>query len=104
MADSRADEIIREHEQMVSARGVWEEHWREIAERVLPRQNYFAASDKTEGEKRTEKVFDATAGLALERFAAAMESMLTPRTQRWHKLKVTTPGLSDDPEIQAYLD
>ena len=104
MADSRADEIIREHEQMVSARGVWEEHWREIAERVLPRQNYFAATDKTEGEKRTEKVFDATAGLALERFAAAMESMLTPRTQRWHKLKVTTPGLSDDPEIQAYLD
>ena len=102
--DSRVADIIREHEQMVSDRGVWEEHWREIAERVLPRQDWFQASNKTPGEKRTEKVFDATAGLALERFAAAMESMLTPRTMRWHKLKVRNPEISDDKSIQAYLD
>jgi hypothetical protein len=102
--DSRVADIIREHEQMVSERGVWEEHWREIAERVLPRQDWFQASNKTPGEKRTEKVFDATAGLALERFAAAMESMLTPRTMRWHKLKVRNPAISDNKAIQAYLD
>jgi hypothetical protein len=102
--DSRVADIIREHEQMVSDRGVWEEHWREIAERVLPRQDWFQASNKTPGEKRTEKVFDATAGLALERFAAAMESMLTPRTMRWHKLKVRNPAISDNKAIQAYLD
>jgi len=102
--DSRVADIIREHEQMVSDRGVWEEHWREIAERVLPRQDWFQASNKTPGEKRTEKVFDATAGLALERFSAAMESMLTPRTMRWHKLKVRNPEISDDKSIQAYLD
>jgi hypothetical protein len=102
--ENRASEIIREHEQMVSDRGIWEAHWREIAERVLPRQNWFAASDKTEGDKKTEKVFDATAGLALERFAAAMESMLTPRTQRWHKLKVRDSELQDNMEIQGYLD
>lgn len=102
--DSRVADIIREHEQMVSDRGVWEEHWREIAERVLPRQDWFQASNKTPGEKRTEKVFDATASLALERFAAAMESMLTPRTMRWHKLKVRNPAISDDKSIQAYLD
>jgi hypothetical protein len=56
------------------------------------------------GEKHTEKVFDATAGLALERFAAAMESMLTPRTQRWHKLRVPDEGLNEDYEIREYLD
>jgi hypothetical protein len=102
--DSRVDEIMRDYEQMQSARGVWEEHWREIAERVLPRQNWFAASDKTPGEKRTEKIFDATAGLALERFAAAMESMLTPRTMKWHKLKTSNPALIDNIQVQAYLD
>lgn len=99
-----ATDIIREHEQMVSQRGIWEQHWREIAERVLPRNNWFQATDKVEGEKRTEKVFDATAGLALDRFAAAMESMLTPRTQRWHRLKVRNPDLKDNDEIQEYLD
>jgi len=102
--DSRADDVIREFEQMESDRGVWEEHWREIAERVLPRQNWFNASEKTPGEKRTEKIFDATAGLALERFAAAMESMLTPRTMRWHKLTTSDPALDDDMQVQAYLD
>ena len=97
-------DIIREHEQMVSQRGIWEQHWREIAERVLPRNNWFQATDKVEGEKRTEKVFDATAGLALDRFAAAMESMLTPRTQQWHRLKVRNPELKENAEIQEYLD
>ena len=102
--DSRADELVREHELMASDRGVWEEHWREIAERVLPRQNWFNVTNKTEGEKKTEKVFDATAGLALERFAAAMESMLTPRTQQWHKLKSRDPELKDNQEVNQYLD
>ena len=102
--DSRVGEIIREHEQMVSDRGVWEEHWKEIAERVLPRQDWFQATAKTPGEKRTEKVFDSTAGLALERFASAMESMLTPRTMKWHRLKTRDPLLQDDLAVQAYLD
>ena len=102
--DSRVDDVIRDYEQMVGDRGVWEEHWREIAERVLPRQNWFQASDKTPGEKRTEKIFDATAGLALERFAAAMESMLTPRTMRWHKLSTSDTKLQDNLQVQAYLD
>jgi hypothetical protein len=102
--DSRSEEVIRQQEQMQSNRGVWEEHWREIAERVLPRENWFQASDKTPGEKRTEKVFDSTAGLALERFAAAMESMLTPRTMKWHKLTVQDPVLAENQQVMAYLD
>jgi hypothetical protein len=104
MAERSADEIIKEHEQMVSERGVWEEHWREIAERVIPGQNWFAATDKVPGDKRTEKVFDATANLALDRFAAAMESMLTPRTQRWHRLKTGDSKLNEDVRVRAYLD
>lgn len=102
--DNRVDEVIREQEQMAGDRGTWEEHWREIAERVLPREDWFQSSDKTPGEKRTEKVFDATAGLALERFAAAMESMLTPRTMKWHKLAVEDPELLQNQAVQSYLD
>jgi hypothetical protein len=33
-----------------------------------------------------------------------MESMLTPRTQRWHKLKTGVPELDENQEVQAYLD
>jgi hypothetical protein len=103
MTDTRADDILRRQEKMATDRAVFDAHWREIAERILPRQDHFRVN-RQPGDKHTERVFDATAGLALERFAAAMESMLTPRTQRWHKLRVLDPQLNEDPAIQAYLD
>lgn len=101
--DSRANEIIRRQEQLAGARGIFEQHWREIAERILPRSDYFR-NNRAPGDKHTEKVFDATANLALERFASAMESMLTPRTQRWHKLKTIDENLNEDPAIKLWLD
>lgn len=103
MSREKADEILRRQSWMADARGVFDAHWREIAERILPRSDVFRIK-RVAGEKHTEKVFDATAGLALERFAAAMESMLTPRTQRWHKLRVPDESLNEDYEIREYLD
>lgn len=104
MADSRADEIIRRQERMFADRTIFEQHWREIAERILPRSDVFMRVNRPPGYKNTEKVFDATGNLALERFAAAMESMLTPRTQRWHKLSCKDDALDNIPAVKAYLD
>lgn len=103
MTDSRADDIIRRQEKMATDRAVFDSHWREIAERILPRADHFRVN-RNPGDKHTERIFDATANLALERFAAAMESMLTPRTQRWHKLKTGIEELDDNQEVQEYLD
>lgn len=101
MAD--ADAIIRRQEELAAARGIWESHWREIAERVLPRQDFFQKKP-AEGQKNTERIFDATACLALERFSAAVESMTTPRTQRWHRLKASEEALNENHEVRVYLD
>lgn len=108
MADSRATEIIRLHGQMETDRTGFEQSWDEVAERVLPRRRGFCESRNMqptkEGENRSEKVFDSTAMLALERFSAAMESMLTPRTQQWHKIAPMEAALKEDQEVQEYLD
>lgn len=99
------DAIIRRQGQLESMRTIFDTHWAEVAERAFPRTNIFRRSGPiTEGEKRTEKVFDSTATLALERFAAAMESMLTPRTQRWHKLTPVDPSLEADTSAQVWMD
>lgn len=103
MSDSRADDIIRRQEKMATDRAVFDSHWREIAERILPRADYFRVN-RQPGDKHTEKIFDSTANLALERFAAAMESMLTPRTQRWHKLRTGVEELDQNQEVKEYLD
>lgn len=89
MADKIADEILREFNNVASQRATWEGHWEEIAERVYPSYAgaFFAHGiGRTPGEKRTEKQFDSTPQIALGRFAAAMESMLTPRNSKWHRI------------------
>jgi len=102
--DSRADDCIREHEQLVSRRGIWESHWREVAERVRPNQNYFQRRERPDGDKRNEKIFDSTAPLALPKFAAAVISMTMPANQRWHRLACHDPDLDKNSEVRRYLD
>lgn len=102
--DARAEDLLRNYEKLKSERGIWDAHFQEIAERIWPDRSNFIDKAKTEGSKRTEKIFDSTAALALPRFAAAMESMLTPRTTRWHKLRVPQDELNDNPNVQRYLD
>ena len=105
--DAFAAQIIKRFNQLESERRTWETHWSEIADRVLPRYSdtfFKPTSEQTRGEKRTEKMFDSTAGLALERFSAAMESMLTPRTQRWHRLKPSDEALARDRDVKLWFE
>jgi hypothetical protein len=97
-------DLMRRHEVMASERSTWESHWQEIAERVIPRQDNFFGVHRTQGDKRTDKIFDSTAVRALERFAAAIESILTPRNEKWHKLVPEDPSLKEDQETKTWLD
>lgn len=101
--DSRADEVIRVQFDLENERSNWDAHYREIGEYVLPRQNDFQGA-RTEGAKRTERIFDSTAPLALDRAASAVDSLITPASQQYHKLEPEDPALVDDFEVMRYLD
>lgn len=103
MSDSRADDILKTHEDMVSVRGNWNSLWQEVADRVYPQMADFV-DKKFPGEKRHDKVFDSTAILALEKFGAALHSLLTPDNQLWHRLTIGEERLSDNHPIKVYLD
>lgn len=100
MSDRAAD-ILRNQDAM--KRDNWEQHWQEIAELVLPRYAEFTGS-RASGEKRTDKIFDGSPQSALRMFSSAMDSMLTPRTQRWHRLKAKPAQLNDQREVKEYLE
>lgn len=102
--DSRADQCIREQEQLASHRSTFEGHWREVAERVRPTQNMFQMQQRTPGDKRNEKVFDSTAPLALPKFAAAVISMTMPATQKYQALALDDEKLEEDAEVSRYLE
>jgi hypothetical protein len=81
-----ADTILKHQSVLASERSNFETWWQEIAYRVMPQEAQFTTTS-AEGEKRTERLFDSTAAMANERFAAVMEDLLTGRTQLWHGLK-----------------
>ena len=100
-------DIIKRYDRLESMRQTWETHWTEIADRVLPRYSDTFQTRSTEqarGDKKTEKMLDSTAALALERFAAAMESMLTPRTQKWHRLVSSDPYIDKQREAKLWFE
>lgn len=103
MNDSRADEQIRAHESLKSHRGNFENIWQQTADRIYPRASDFVTK-KSRGEQRNEKMFDATASLALERFGAALHSLLVPSTQQWHELALQGNDGQWDIETQRFLD
>jgi hypothetical protein len=103
MAAPDTDEVFSRYSRLKNDRSVWEGHWEEIAERVLPRSRIFTG-ELTPGDKRTSKLYDATAALACERFASAIESLLTPRGSRWHQLRATDPVLNRDHNVRLWFD
>ncbi len=100
--DSRAQFLIQRHDGMKTTRGTWESHWQECAELAVPVQADFV-SKRSDGERRTQKIFDGTAMLALERFSAALQSMLTPANRQWHKIQPPVE-LRNNTDVMRYCE
>lgn len=102
-----AEDVIAEYKRLSGDRGNWESHWTEIAERVMPAwAPAFQArgGQVAQGEKRTDKIFDSTASIALSRFAAILDSLLTPRNQTWHRLAASDPALNRKRAVRLYFE
>lgn len=83
----------------------YESLWRDVATFIDPNADDFGAeSERKQGQKKGERVFDNTAIMARDRLAAAHESMLTPRQAKWHGLKSTEPSLNEIEEVQEYFE
>lgn len=84
-------------------RGNWESTWQDIADRVLPQASDFN-STRTDGARRTEKMFDATAALAAQKAVAAFSSFLWPSNQRYQGITSTNDGLNKVHRVKAYFE
>lgn len=92
-------DLVSQFNKLVSNRGNWENHWREISERMWPMQSTLfqtLMSTISQGEKRNKEIVDSTAVIALQRFGSILDSLLTPRNQFWHQLKPTNRTLLKD--------
>jgi S-adenosylmethionine/arginine decarboxylase-like enzyme len=98
-------EIVDMQQKLAGTRATYDSHCQEVAEVLLPRQNdLFNNETKPEGEKNSQKIISSVALEALNKFAAAMESILTPRSSRWHGLSTTNQELNNNQEVREYFD
>jgi hypothetical protein len=106
-SDDKAAGLLQEFNVLAANRGTLEGHWQEIAERMLPAySNTFGirAPYENHGQKKTELIFDSTAAIALGRFAAILDSLLTPRNSQWHRLTTNNPYLNKNREVKLWFE
>lgn len=93
--DSRdiAGDILRRQAQMEADRANWDQLWQDIANLVIPQMNFTVRREN--GFRQGQDIYDSTPELALDRFAAAMNSISTPAGQTWHLLKPYDQEIED---------
>jgi hypothetical protein len=98
------EEVVTARLQEFSQLNLWRNttasHWEEIAELIDPasRNTFYYGNYNWPGQKKTDRQVDATGMMALQRFEAILDSLLTPRNQLWHQLA------SDNPDIMKSRD
>ena len=102
--DPKAVALLRRYATLARQRQTWEQHWQEIADYIVPRKASITVSGRSAGDKRMQKVFDATAIHASELLSASLHGMLTNPSSRWFDLQYQDDGLNVMDEAKEYLE
>lgn len=105
--DELVNELIIEFDQLYAERGNLNSHCTEIAQRCWPSHSFLfqnSGFDQTQGEKRTFELFDSTAATGLNRFGAIVDSLLTPRNQKWHRMKPSNKILEKRRDVMEWFE
>lgn len=99
-------ESMQEFSQDVAWRATSAAMWEEIAELIDPpsRNTFFFGDYNTPGVKKTDKQIDATGMMALQRFCAIMDSLLTPRNMEWHALEADNAKLNKSRNVKLWFE
>lgn len=104
MQNDRAASILGRYDRLKSDRSVWENHWRDVAQYVLPRKEHIAGEYLNSGEKKGQQVYDATAVHANELLGSALHSMLTNPSTQWFGLSVGDDSIDNLPDVRKYFE
>lgn len=114
-----ADDLIRMQQQLASQRWGWEEAWRDCVDLCMPyashvfdfggsvntQQSMMGMYQQPKAVQRSREMFDATAAWASDRLVAGMESLTTPRAQKWHSFQLDDPFSPDPTDLEEeWLD
>lgn len=99
-------ELMREFSDMTTWRNTYAAQLEETAQLIWPeyRNTFYYGSWNWPGMKKTQTQIDASGMLALQRFAAITDSLLTPANSQWHGLEADNDYLMKDRQTRLYFD
>lgn len=106
-SDADGKFLCQQQSSFETDRSTLDSHCQEIAEYVIPMLATFGQRDMartSQGEKRTNKLMESTAPLALSRYASAVEGFLTPAGEKYNKLEASDRALQKTKKIKEYFD
>lgn len=112
------DSIVRMQRQMAAERYYWEATWRDVVSLCMPYASHryelngmnlassmTGTAQQPQAAQRSKELFDATAAWSLDRLNAGMESLITPRAQKWHSFSLDDPFTPDPTDLEEeWLD
>ena len=108
---SAADEEIvadslREFNQLQLWRNTFASQWEEASELIYPnfRNTFFYGNFNWPGQKKTDRQIDASGMMALKRFGAICDSLLTPRNSIWHTVVADDDDLMKQRPVALYFE
>jgi len=101
--DPKATGLLKRYGTLKTQRSVWESHWQEIADYIVPRKADITKK-RTSGDKRSELIFDGTAIHAAELMAASLHGMLTNAATPWFSLRYENDDLNGEDEAKEWLE
>jgi len=96
-------ELLARLDDLKTARKNFDTLFDEVQQLVWPDGATFLTK-RSPGEKTHQKIYDATATYALDKFEAAMESFLIPRHLRWHGLRAISDELNEQREVKTFFE
>lgn len=100
------DKVFMLFEQINAFRINHAAQWEETAELIWPnsRNTFFRWNVNFPGMKKTDRMIDSTGMLALNRFSAILDSLLTPRNMQWHTLAPDDDSLAKRYRVRIWFE
>lgn len=96
-------QLDKRYKTLQTQRSNWEQHWQQLADYMLPRKADIVKK-RTQGDKRTDLIFDGTAIHAVELLASSLHGMLTSPSTPWFSMRYRDPELQRNDLANEWLE
>lgn len=97
------DKLSQRWSSLKSERESWFTHWEEISTYLLPRSGRFFVSDKNNGKRKHNAIYDSTGTRSLRVLAAGLMAGMTSPARPWFRLTTSDPELADYAPVKLWL-